>query len=105
VARVRDLVAAVTAEGRTVIVVSHDLRFVAEAFPRVVVLAEGKVVLDGPPGEVFAEPAWPVLRGTGLEPPTAAVLAARLGLGPVATEAALVGALAARAPGPAQGGG
>jgi energy-coupling factor transport system ATP-binding protein len=104
-ARVRDLVAAVTAEGRTVIVVSHDLRFVAEAFPRVVVLAEGKVVLDGPPGEVFAEPAWPVLRGTGLEPPTAAVLAARLGLGPVATEAALVGALAARAPGPAQGGG
>jgi energy-coupling factor transporter ATP-binding protein EcfA2 len=101
VARVRDLVAAVTAEGRTVIVVSHDLRFVAEAFPRVVALAAGKVVLDGPPSEVFAEPAWPALRGTGLEPPTAAVLAARLGVGPVATEIDLVGALAARAEGPA----
>jgi energy-coupling factor transport system ATP-binding protein len=96
-ARVRDLVAAVTAEGRTVVVVSHDLRFVAETFPRVIVLQAGRILLDAPPGEAFAAAAWDALHGTGLEPPVAAVLADRLGLGPVATEAALVTALAARA--------
>jgi energy-coupling factor transport system ATP-binding protein len=96
-ARVRDLVAAVTAEGRTVVVVSHDLRFVAETFPRVVVLQAGRVVLDAPPGEALAVSAWDTLRGTGLEPPPAALLADRLGLGRIATEAGLVDALAAQA--------
>jgi energy-coupling factor transport system ATP-binding protein len=94
VRRVRDLVAAATGEGRTVVVVSHDLRFVAETFPRVVVLREGRVVLDALPGEAFAPSAWATLRGTGLEPPPAAVLADRLGVGPVATEAALIRSLA-----------
>jgi energy-coupling factor transport system ATP-binding protein len=95
VARIRDVVAAVSAEGRTVIAISHDLRFVAETFGRVVVLRAGRVVLDGPPEEAFAAGAWDTLRGTGLEPPAAAVLAERLGVGPVATEAALVRALVA----------
>jgi energy-coupling factor transport system ATP-binding protein len=94
-ARVRDLVSRVVGEGRTVIAVSHDLRFVAETFPRVVVLRAGRVVLDGSPAEVFAAPAWEALRSTGLEPPTAAVLGEQLGVGPVATEADLVAALAA----------
>ena len=96
-ARIRDAVAAVSGEGRTVIAISHDLRFVAETFGRVVVLRAGRVVLDGPPDEVFAAGAWDTLRGTGLEPPTAAVLAERLGVGPVATETALVRALVASA--------
>ncbi|HET9497999.1 MAG TPA: ABC transporter ATP-binding protein [Candidatus Limnocylindria bacterium] len=97
VARIRDVVAAVANEGRTVITISHDLRFVAETFGRVVVLRAGRVVLDGPPDEVFAAGAWETLRGTGLEPPVAAVLAEQLGVGPLATEAALVTALV-RAP-------
>jgi energy-coupling factor transport system ATP-binding protein len=95
VARIRDVVAAVSGEGRTVIAISHDLRFVAETFGRVVVLRAGRVILDGPPDEVFAAGAWDSLRGTGLEPPAAAILAERLGVGPVATEAALVRALVA----------
>lgn len=97
VARIRDVVAAVANEGRMVITISHDLRFVAETFGRVVVLRAGRVVLDGPPDEVFAAGAWETLRGTGLEPPVAAVLAEQLGVGPLATEAALVTALV-RAP-------
>ena len=95
VARIRDVVAAVASEGRTVIAISHDLRFVAETFGRVVVLRAGRVVLDGPPDEVFAAGAWETLRGTGLEPPVAAVLAEQLNVGPLATEAALVRALVA----------
>ena len=95
VARIRDVVAAVASEGRTVIAISHDLRFVAETFGRVVVLRAGRVVLDGPPDEVFAAGAWETLRGTGLEPPVAAVLAENLGVGPLSTEAALVRGLVA----------
>jgi energy-coupling factor transport system ATP-binding protein len=95
VARIRDVVTAVANEGRTVIAISHDLRFVAETFGRVVVLRAGRIVLDGTGAEVFAAGAWETLRGTGLEPPVAAVLAERLGVGPLATEAALVRALVA----------
>jgi energy-coupling factor transport system ATP-binding protein len=90
VGRVRDVVARTAETGRTVIAVSHDLRFVAETFVRVVVLDRGRVVVDGPPVEAFAAPNWSALRQTGLEPPTASVIADRLGLGPLATESALV---------------
>jgi energy-coupling factor transport system ATP-binding protein len=95
-ARVREIVRGLVAEGRTVLAVSHDMRFVAETFGRVVVMREGRIVLDGTPAEVFAEAAWPVLASTYLEPPLAARVGARLGLGSTPTEAGLVEALAAR---------
>ena len=95
-ARIREIVRGLVAEGRTVLAVSHDMRFVAEAFGRVVVLREGRIVLDGTPAEVFAEAAWPVLASTYLEPPLAARVGARLGLGSTPTETALVEALATR---------
>jgi len=62
-------------------------------------LADGRVVLDGTPGEVFAEPAWETLASTFLEPPLAARIGARLGLGPTPTDAALLAALDLRAAG------
>jgi energy-coupling factor transport system ATP-binding protein len=96
IGRVQAIVAALAAEGRTVVAISHDMRFVAETFRRVVVMRAGRVVLDGTPAEVFAEPAWPVLAATYLEPPLAARVGARLGLGATPTEASLVEALAAR---------
>jgi energy-coupling factor transport system ATP-binding protein len=95
VARVRAVVEAAAAEGRTVIAISHDMRFVAECFRRVVVMRAGRVVLDGPPAAVFGEAAWPELRASYLEPPLPAVVGARLGLGSTPTEASLVAALAA----------
>jgi energy-coupling factor transport system ATP-binding protein len=96
-ARIRELVANLATEGRTVVTVSHDMRFVAETFERIVVMAEGRVVLDGPPAEVFAQAAWPALRSTNLEPPLAAALGQRWGLGATPTEAGLVAALRERA--------
>jgi energy-coupling factor transport system ATP-binding protein len=96
VARIQRIVAEVAGSGRTVIAISHDMRFVAESFDRVVVMGAGRVVLDGTPAEVFAEPAWPALAATYLEPPLAATVGAKLGLGSTPTEAALVDALAAR---------
>jgi energy-coupling factor transport system ATP-binding protein len=95
-ARVKDVVRGLLAEGRTVLAISHDMRFVAETFGRVVVMCEGRIILDGQPAEVFAEAAWPVLASTGLEPPLAARIGAHLGLGSTPTEATLVEALATR---------
>ena len=95
--RVRRILEDLGAAGRTVIAISHDMRFVAESFERVVVMGAGRVLLDGTPAEVFAEPAWPTLADTYLEPPLAARAGARLGLGATPSEASLIEALAARA--------
>ncbi len=94
--RVAEIVRTVAAEGRTVIAISHDMRFVASTFERVVVMRAGRVVLDGSPSDVFAEPNWETLASTYLEPTLASRVGARLGLGSTPTEEALVDALAAR---------
>jgi energy-coupling factor transport system ATP-binding protein len=96
VERVEGIIAELHARGRSVVAISHDMRFVAETFERVVLLDGGHVTLDGTPAEVFAETAWPRLRAAGLEPPYAAVAGARLGLGSTPTDASLVRALAER---------
>jgi energy-coupling factor transport system ATP-binding protein len=96
VARLGAIVDGLAEAGRTVIVVSHDLRFVAEHAARVVVLEAGRATLEGPPAVAFAEAAWPVLAATWLEPPEAARTGARLGLGAAPTDAALIAALVAR---------
>ncbi|MGW4273939.1 ABC transporter ATP-binding protein [Streptomyces seoulensis] len=56
------------AEGRSVVVSTHDVEFVARAADRVVVMAEGDVVADGPTTEVIV--ASPVFA-----PQTAKILA------------------------------
>ena len=47
------------ARGRSVVVSTHDVEFVAESADRVVVLADGEVVADGPTADVVvASPAF-----------------------------------------------
>lgn len=99
VSRIQAIISELSSAGRTVIAISHDMRFVAENFGRIVVMGGGRVLLDGPPTVVFAESAWPTLAKTFLEPPLAARVGARLGLGSTPTEAGLVEALANRASG------
>ncbi len=94
VERVRHIVERLASDGRTVVAVSHDMRFVAETFDRVVVMRDGRIVLDSTPDVVFGEAAWPALASTYLEPPVAATIGARLGLGSTPTEASLIEALA-----------
>ena len=79
VERVKRIVEELASEGRTVVAISHDMTFVAEAFERVLVMRDGRLVLDAPVGEVFGEKNWRVLESTYLEPPLAAALGARLG--------------------------
>jgi energy-coupling factor transport system ATP-binding protein len=96
IARVQAIIEELAAGERTVIAISHDMRFVAESFERVIVMRSGRIVLDGSPAQVFAENAWPTLASTYLEAPLAARVGARLGLGATPTEALLVEALVAR---------
>ena len=90
IGRVRSIVEMLSSDGRTVVAISHDMRFVAETFARIIVMRAGRVVLDGSPREVFAQEQWPILASTYLEPPLAARIGARMGAGSTPTEAMLV---------------
>jgi energy-coupling factor transport system ATP-binding protein len=94
--RVRGIVGALAGAGRTVVAISHDMSFVAETFPRLIVLRAGRVILDGTPDEVFAQTNWLTLASTYLDPPLPAREGVRLGLGSTPTEASLIAAVAGR---------
>jgi len=66
--------------GRTIILITHDMRIVSEYSDRVVVMAEGIVLLDSDVSGAFSDLA--LLRRGNLEPPPVTQLAHRLsGLG------------------------
>ena len=63
-------------EGRSIVIVTHEMSIVARYAQRVVALCEGRVLLDGPTAEVFAQPD--VLARTYVQPPQITRLAHRL---------------------------
>ena len=50
-----EILASLEADGRAVVVATHDVEFVAQVADRVVVLADGEVVSEGPTARVVAE--------------------------------------------------
>ena len=62
-----DLCKRLNKEGYTIIVITHDMRFVVEVARRVVLIADGKIVLDGPTREVMT--AIDILRKAAIKPP------------------------------------
>ncbi len=66
------------ARGITVLVVSHDLGFVAEVADRIVVMREGLVAADQPARTLLRDAA--ALGALGLTPPDAAAISVRLGI-------------------------
>jgi energy-coupling factor transport system ATP-binding protein len=60
------LIAELRAEGRTVVLVTHDLEFAAENACRWVALADGQIVADGPPEAVMAD--QDAMTAAGLRP-------------------------------------
>jgi energy-coupling factor transport system ATP-binding protein len=64
--------------GRAIVAVSHDMRLVAERARRVLVLADGGLIFDGPPDRLFADDG--LLRRAQLAPPPLWELSRRLGL-------------------------
>lgn len=60
-------------QGHAVIIITHDMPIVARFARRVVALAEGKILADGPTNEVFSQPEK--LAQTFIEPPQITQLA------------------------------
>ncbi|RLI36843.1 ABC transporter ATP-binding protein [Candidatus Bathyarchaeota archaeon] len=54
--RLRNFIVQLNAQGKTVIIVTHDIEFVAECKPRVILMAEGRVIADGDPHEILTNP-------------------------------------------------
>lgn len=82
--------------GSTVVIVSHNMDDIARIAERIVVLAHGKVAMDGTPSEIFSRPDE--LTGYGLSVPSSTQLALALrerglDVGPVYTHAMLREAL------------
>lgn len=62
--------------GHTVLLITHDMRLVAERSERVLVLHQGQLLTEGQPREIFAQPE--VLARVALAPPPITRLAQRL---------------------------
>jgi energy-coupling factor transport system ATP-binding protein len=53
--RLRQLITQLVSQGKTVIIVTHDVEFVAECKPRVLLLSHGKTIGDGPAAEILTD--------------------------------------------------
>jgi energy-coupling factor transport system ATP-binding protein len=51
--RLRNFIIQLVSQGKTVVIVTHDVEFVAECKPRVVLLSRGKVIGDGPASSIL----------------------------------------------------
>lgn len=77
---VKNVVERLERAGKAVVLVDHDLDFVCEVADRITVLSDGEIVLQGPPGAVFARENWDRLADHHLRTPRVARLARKLGL-------------------------
>jgi len=76
---VRRLVERLREQGKTVIIVSHDMALIAEVTDRVVAMWAAEMIANGTPREIFANDD--VMTRTKLQPPQITQLARRLNLG------------------------
>ena len=53
----RQFILQLQTQGKTVVIVTHDVEFVAESNPRVVLMKEGKIVADGVGKDILTDPA------------------------------------------------
>lgn len=72
-----EIVRTLSRSGKFVLAILHDMDFVAEYFERVIVMAHGKVLADGPKETVFYEKA--ALDAAKLEQPHTAALCQQMG--------------------------
>jgi energy-coupling factor transport system ATP-binding protein len=70
------LVAELAADGAGIVLITHEMRLVAEHAHRVALLNEGQLMATMPPRELFSQPA--LLAASGLAPPPIARLASTL---------------------------
>jgi len=71
-----DLLSRWNADGRTIIVITHDISLVAERVPRTVIISGGNILADGPTRDVLSNAD--LLRKAFLRPPQVTRVAQRL---------------------------
>ena len=74
--RIGTMIRELSKQGKLVITILHDMDFTAEYFERVIVMAQGRVLADGPAQEVFGQDA--VLEAAKLQKPYTRQLCERL---------------------------
>jgi energy-coupling factor transport system ATP-binding protein len=93
---------AMTPAGAAIVTITHDMQFVVNTFDRVVVMADRRIIADGPKREVFWD--FGVLDRAALRQPPLAELAGETGIGRGALDAAdLVAAVATGSGGSGRG--
>lgn len=79
-----DKLARLNGEGKTIILITHDMKLVAEYAKRVIVMADGRMILDCESRGAFSD--LTILKQSNLEPPPVTKLAHRLSEYGVQTE-------------------
>jgi energy-coupling factor transport system ATP-binding protein len=54
--RLRQFILQMNHQGKTVVIVTHDIEFVAECEPRVILMSDGRIVADGSARNVLTNP-------------------------------------------------
>ncbi|MBV8912868.1 MAG: amino acid ABC transporter ATP-binding protein [Acetobacteraceae bacterium] len=62
VGEVLDSIRMLAQDGMTMVIVSHEMSFVREVSSKVVFMADGRTVEEGPPDRIFGDPATPRAR-------------------------------------------
>ena len=68
----------VNRRGKTVVMVTHDVEFVAECRPRVILMRRGEIIADGSADKILADED--LMRSTSLLPPQISAFASKLNL-------------------------
>ncbi|EHR78178.1 ABC transporter [Thermococcus litoralis DSM 5473] len=76
--KIMDLMKSLNQQGKTIIVITHDMNLAAEYSDRIIVINNGKKLTEGTPREVFSN--LNLLKKAHLEPPQVTQLALELGL-------------------------
>lgn len=76
--RIAEIIRGVLAESRTVVLISHDLDFCASLAQRVIVMAEGRIVVDAPAEEALSQTE--LLNHAAVDAPQIVRLAQALGM-------------------------
>lgn len=53
--RLRNFIIQLISQGKTIVIVTHDVEFVAECKPRVILLSKGEVIADGPAARILTK--------------------------------------------------
>ena len=76
--KLRQFIVQMNTQGRTVVIVTHDVEFVADCRPRVILMSHGKVVADGPTEKILTDEK--LLEEASIIPPQVTNLFWELGL-------------------------